>query len=294
MKWKNLGKALFFPNKALFLLILPISVYLFGYSMLNLSENNPMRIASYVLSAYTLTVSCIRIPKIICFFDRIKNENRYAQRWLSDTRLRMNITLTANTMWNGVYAILQLGLGIYHKSFWFYALFGYYFSLSVMRLTLVRHMAHHKPGEKMLGELRRYRSCGSAFLLTNLALSAMIFYMIYDNRLVRHHEITTIALATYTFASLTLAIINVVKYKKYNSPVISASKAISLAAACVSMLTLEGTMLTTFGGETMTPQAQRLFLALSGGTISIFILTMSIYMIVNANRRIKRIEKLEQ
>ena len=70
------------------------------------------------------------------------------------------------------------------------------------------------------------------------------------NRTFHHHEITTIALAAYTFTSLTFAIINTVKYRKYHSPVYSASKAISLASACVSLLTLESTMLTTFGNET--------------------------------------------
>ena len=145
----------------------------------------------------------------------------------------------------------------------------------------------------MQQELARYRTCGWVFLLTNLALSGMMFYMIYENRAVRHNEITTITMAAYTFTTLTMAIVNVIRYRKLGSPAVSAAKAISLAAACVSMLTLENTMLTTFRSETMTPEKTRLFLALSGGAVSVFIIAMAIYMIVQANRKLKSLEEAQ-
>ena len=141
----------------------------------------------------------------------------------------------------------------------------------------------------MQEELIKYRACGVVLLIMNLALALMIFFMVYWNRTFHHHEITTIALAAYTFTSLTRAIINTVKYRKYNSPVYSASKAISLASACVSMLTLESTMLTTFGDKTMSLTERRVLLGLSGGVISVCIIAMAIYMIVQANKKMRRL-----
>ena len=146
----------------------------------------------------------------------------------------------------------------------------------------------------MLEELRKYRACGIVFLVMNLALALMIFFMVYWNRTFHHHEITTIAMAAYTFTSLTLAIINTVKYRKYNSPVYSASKAISLASACVSMLTLESTMLTTFGDGTVDLAGRRLFLGLSGGAISVLIIAMAVYMIVQGTKKIKLIQSAKE
>ena len=143
-------------------------------------------------------------------------------------------------------------------------------------------------------ELIRYRACGLVFLIMNLALALMIFFMVYWNRTFNHHEITTIALAAYTFTSFTFAIINIIKYRKLGSPVYSASKAISLAAACVSMLTLESTMLTTFGKETMSLTGRRIFLGLSGGAISAFIIAMAIYMIVQGTKKIKQLNTDEE
>lgn len=290
MVWKRLGKALLFPPIAIALILLPICTVGLVYSMLILEETDPVRIGFYVLSFYTLTVWCARVPKIICLVKNFKEENRSMKRWFSDVRLRTNVTLSGHVVWNGAYAALQLGLGVYHKSAWFYSLALYYASLAVMRLFLVRYTLRHKPGEKMRDEWHRYRICGWVFLVLNMALTVMIFYMVYRNRTVRHHEITTIAMAAYTFTSLTMAILNVIKYRKYNSPAFSASKAISLASACVSMLTLEGTMLATFSGTDMTVQTKQLFLGLSGAAISILILVMALYLIVHGNKQIKCME----
>ena len=294
MDWKKLGKALLFPHIAIMMILVPIATVFLVYSMVFLGTESPAAILSYVLSAYTLTVWCFKIPYLIKFFKKIKNENKYARIWQDDTRLRVNVSLYGTLIYNTAYALLQLGMGFWHHTFWFYSLAGYYISLAVMRFFLVRHTRRHKPGEKMLDELIKYRACGIVFLMMNLALALMIFFMVYWNRTFNHHEITTIALAAYTFTSLTLAIINTVKYRKYNSPVYSASKAISLASACVSMLTLESTMLTTFGDKTMSLTERRILLGISGGVISVFIIAMAIYMIVQANKKIKLLRAVKE
>lgn len=287
MNWKKLGKALLFPHIAIMVILIPIAAVFLVYSMVFLGTESVVAIISYVLAAYTLTVWCFRIPYLIRFFKTFKDENKYAKIWRNDTRLRVNVSLYGTLIWNTAYAMLQLGMGFWHRTFWFCSLAGYYISLAVMRFFLVRHTSRHKPGEKMLEELRKYRACGIVFLVMNLALALMIFFMVYWNRTFHHHEITTIAMAAYTFTSLTLAIINTVKYRKYNSPVYSASKAISLASACVSMLTLESTMLTTFGDGTVDLAGRRLFLGLSGGAISVLIIAMAVYMIVQGTKKIK-------
>ena len=277
MDWKKIGKALLFPPIAIMLVLIPIATAFLVCSMVFLGTESMTAIISYVLSAYTLTIWCFKIPYLIQFFKTFKNENKYARIWQDDTRLRVNISLYGTLIYNTAYALLQLGMGFWHHTFWFYSLAGYYISLAVMRFFLVQHTRKHNPGEKMLDELRKYRACGIVFLLMNLALALIIFFMVYWNRTFNHHEITT---------SLTFAIINTIKYRKYNSPVYSASKAISLASACVSVLTLESTMLTTFGTETMSLTGRRIFLGISGGAISVFIIAMAIYMIVQGTKKI--------
>lgn len=294
MDWKKLGRHILFPHPAIMLVLIPVATVFLVYSLVFLGTESLASYISYVLAFYTLTVWCIKIPKLIRFFKVFKSENKYVRLWQEDARLRVNVSLYGTLMFNTAYAVLHLGLGFYHASFWYYSMAGYYISLAIMRFFLVQHTRRHKPGERMQEELIKYRNCGMIFLVMNLALSVMIFFMVYWNRTFKHHEITTIAMATYTFTSFALAIKNVIKYRKYNSPVFSAAKAISLASACVSMLTLESTMLTTFDDGTLDILGRQIMLGASGGVISVFIVAMAIYMIVQSSRKMKRLKKQKE
>ena len=287
MDWKKHGKALLFPHIAIMIILVPIATALLVSSMVFVGTESPFAIVSYVIAAYTLTVWCFRIPHLIKLFKSFKDKNKYARRLQDDARLRVNLSLYGSLAWNALYGILQLWLGFYHHTFWFYSLGAYYICLGVMRFFLLLHTRRYAPGEKMQTELVKYRACGWVFLLMNLALALIIFFMVYWGRTFKHHMITAIAMAAYTFTAFTVAIVNVVKYRKYNSPVFSASKAISLAAALVSMLTLESTMLTAFGDGTMTATEQKWMLGATGSAISVLIVAMAIYMIVAGTRKLK-------
>lgn len=283
--WKKIGKALLFPHIAIMIVLLPIATVFLVYSMVFMGTNSVIAIVSYVLAFYTLTIWCLRIPEIIRIFKTFKDENRYVRRWNEDTRLRVNVSLYGSFFWNAAYAVFQLGLGFWHRSFWFFSMAGYYICLALMRFYLSRHTRKYAPGERMLTELKKYRICGIVFLIMNMALSLMVFFMVYFDRTFHHHEITTIAMAAYTFTAFTMAIINIVKYRKYESPVYSATKAVSLAAACVSMLTLTSTMLTVFGdGNAL---KQRIMLGAVGSAVCLFVVVMAIYMIVQSSKQMK-------
>lgn len=288
MDLKKICKAILFPHIAILICLLPIATVLLVYSMVFVGSESIIAYVSYVLSAYTLTVWCIRIPSIVKSIKKFKTENKYARLWLEDVHLRVRLSLYGSLLWNVAYAILQLGLGFYHSSFWFFSLAGYYISLAFMRFFLARYARKNGAGENLRAELMRYRICGIVFLVMNLSLSLMIFFMIYWGRTFDHHEITTIAMAAYTFTSFTFAIINTVKYRKYESPVYSATKAISLAAASVSMLTLESSMLSAFGAS-MENVHKNIFLGASGGAISIFIIVMAVFMIMKSTKRLKQL-----
>ena len=290
MDFKKLGKALLFPHIAIMILLLPTATVMLVGSMVFVGTESVIAIISYIIAAYTLTVWCFRAPRLVKFFKNFRNESKYARRWREDARLRVKLSLYASLAWNTLYGIFQLWLGFYHRTFWFLSLGAYYIFLAVMRFFLAHHTARYSPRERMRSELKRYRACGIVLLFMNLALALIVFFMVYWNRTFDHHMITAIAMAAYTFTALATAIVNVVKYRKYQSPVYSASKAISLAAACVSMLTLESTMLTTFSeGEINV----RLMLGLTGGAVVALIVVMAIYMIARATKQLKKIKERE-
>ena len=290
MDWKKIGKALLFPHIAIMIILIPIATALLICSMVLVGTESPIAYVSYVLAAYTLTIWCFKIPNIIKFFKTFKEENKYAKMLQEDARLRVNLSLYGSLAWNALYGVFQLWLGYYHSTFWFYSLGAYYICLGMMRFVLLLHTRKYQPGEKMQTELKKYRACGWVFLAMNLALALIVFFMVYWNRTFVHHMITAIAMAAYTFTAFTVAVVNVVKYRKYNSPIFSASKAISFAAACVSMLTLTSTMLTAFSDGTMSAMDEKIMLGSIGFSVSGVIVAMAIYMIISGTKKIKAIK----
>lgn len=284
MKFKNFIRALVFPHTAILAVFTPISIAMMIYSAAFLESSSVVAVASYALAAYTLTIWCFRIPNVIVSIKRFKEQNRYARRWFDDHRLRVNVSLYGSLAWNTAYAAFQLWLGFYHHSFWFYSLAIYYISLAVMRFILAGYTTKHGAGYNMSSELARYRNCGWVLLIMNLALAVIIFFMVHFDRSFDHHEITTIAIATYTFISFSTAIVNIFRYRRYNSPVYSASKAVSLASASVSLLTVESTMLHTFNDGKMTAFGRKILLSISGVVVITFVALMAVYMIVKGTK----------
>ena len=287
-KLKKIGRKLLFPPIPIVVLLVLVAVTLLVYAFAFDNANEIVAYVSYFLSAYALTVLCFKAPDILRKAKSFKNENKYLRRYLSDTQLRVEISLYGSLFVNVAYALFQLGLGFYHRSIWFYALAGYYALLAVMRFVLVKET--RKPGKRLFMEHLLYRFCGVLLLVMNLALSVIVTYIVLLNRGFTHHPITTIAMAAYTFGTLAKAIVNVVKYRKYHSPVYSASKAVSLAAASVSVLTLETAMLTAFGEEN-SPAFRQMMTGATGVAVCAFVLVLAIYMIVRSTKQINQIKR---
>lgn len=159
-----------------------------------------------------------------------------------------------------------------------------------MRYLLLHHTLRFSPGDRMLKELRIQRFCGFALVLMNVALTVIVGYVTWYSKARVQNQIVTIALAAFTFTTMTIAIVNVFKYRQYNSPVWSSSKAIAFVSALVSMLTLEDTMLATFEAENGEELRQTMAL-LTGIGVALCVLTLAIFMICGANRKIKVLGK---
>lgn len=288
MNWKRIGRLILFPHPALVWTLLPAALGLMFFCSGTYESTDAISIVSYVFSFYGLMLVIFRIPAIVQAVRKFKRENKYVVLYTSDIRLRMNLSLMRSLVFNAVYATFQLGLGIWHHSVWFYSMAGYYLLLAMMRLLLVRYTGSHAAGEQQEIEWKKYRLCGVFLMMITFALSVFITYFIWNIRFFRHHEITTITMATYTFAALGLAIANAIRYKRYQSPVYSAAKAISLASAVVSVLTLENTMLTVFG-QGKDEVFRQYMLGASGVTVIFIVQGIAVHMIRKAGKNLRAI-----
>lgn len=280
--FKDVILKIFLPHPAITACLVPVSAVMLIYSFTSANPNHIAVYASYFLSAYALTLACIRIPDIINHVKNLRKSNAFLNRYASDLNYRIKISLYINTAINALYAALHLFSGITNGSLWFYSLAFYYALLAAMRFFLLKETAKRN----LFTEYLHYRLCGVILLIINLILAVLVFFIVRQNRGFEHHYIVTIAMAAYTFTAVTKSIINIAGSKRHKSPVMSAARAISLAATLISVLSLETSMISAFGdGEDLL--FRQIITAATGAAVCIIILAMAIHMIVGSTKEIK-------
>lgn len=297
-KTKKILKRIFFLPPVWTLLISIPSYGLVIYALV--CENRKQEIAylAYFLSAYALVITITGITGIAHWI-RIGIENHpfvkkvlsvpFLNRCVKEHVFRAEVSLYAGFLINLLYAGIKLFSGVFYKSVWFITLAVYYILLAVMRFSLLHHVRRReKIGDDPSAQWRRYRLCGMILLFMNWALAGIIILVIHQNRGFDYPGVLIYVMALYAFYATITAVINIVKFRKYGSPVLSAAKAINLTAALVSMLSLETAMLTQFGASDDVSFRQ-VMMAATGFGVSAIVLGMAIYMILHATKALKNI-----
>lgn len=289
-KWKHVITKILYPPVWLTIFLTVVSAVALSAVFIKGWEESPVAYVVYVLAFYTLTVLCLFLalvlPKRYKEMKQMVYDHPLGNRYMTDASFKVRLSLITSLTINLLYSAFNLVTGIYYSSLWIEAIAVYYILLSVMRFVLLRHM-DKKQGAGMIAEYRSYRVTAILMMLINLTLSGIVLNMIVKNESAEYSDIYVITSATYTFYTLTVSIIDLVKYRKYKSPVMSASKAIRFAAALVSLLSLEASMLVQFGDD---EDFRRLMLALTGAAVCVIVLSMSVYMIVHSTKEIKRLQ----
>ncbi len=291
MNWRKIGKKLFFPPVWLMAALVIICAAALSAVFLRGIEQSVPACIVYVVSFYTLSVVTVFCSMVLPKQYRTVKQKIYGHplgnRYLTDRTFRINISLSVSFLVSMLYVGINLWSWYLMKSYWFLVLAVYYVIMAVMRFLLVRYVRIQKIGTSMLGEWKRSRICAYILLLINLSLSGAVLMILYQHRGYDYPGIMIYVMALYTFYALAISIVDMVKYKKMGSPVMSTAKIVSLSAALVSMLNLETAMFAQFGAD-MAPEHQRLFIIFTGAGISITVVTLSVILIVRATKEIRR------
>ena len=113
--------------------------------------------------------------------------------------------------------------------------------------------------------------------------------MVFFDKGFQYQGILIYVIALYTFYVTITAIIDMVKFRKYKSPILSTSKIIKMASALFSMLFLETAMFAQFGADT-SAEVKRIMIMATGAGISVAVVSMAVYMIVQTTKEIKNID----
>ena len=281
-----------FPPIWLILLLTVLSAAALVTVFVKHLETHPLAYLVYVVAFYSISV--LGIACGTTFPNRVKRikesfyNTKYGNRYLTDAVFKNQVSLYATLAINVLYIGVNVVMYFLYDSMWFVILAVYYGILALMRFLLLRYKAKHEIGSNRKGELHSAILCAVILLFVNVILSGAVLMILYAGKGFFYHGILIYVVALYTFYVTVHAIVNVMKYRKYNSPVMLTAKIIALSAALVSMLSLETAMLSEFGAEMDVAQKQVL-IAATGGGVSMAVVIMSSLMIVKSVKELKRL-----
>ena len=214
---------------------------------------------------------------------RKPSHTEIGRRLRREPRFRAVCAASAGLAVNLLYALYHGALGVVNRSLWFVAMFAYYVILSAMRLSAV--LCEWRCSSPAFREIESFvaKLCGVLLILLSFLLSGVVCISLFQNVAVKRHEIVMITIATYTFYKITAAVIRAVKQRRNPDPLLAVLRTIGYAEAAGVLLTLQRSMLISFGP--MDEGDIVLMNALTGIAVCLFILLLGIFTILKSSRR---------
>ena len=152
---------------------------------------------------------------------------------------------------------------------------AYYSVLAITRFSVLQ--MKRKSSDKYDTAFFARRITGVLLVVLSFCIVGVNILSAVTDRGTAFHEITMITIATYTFLKITVAIVGMVKATRSASPVQKTLRNISLADACVSVYTMQRSMLVSFPGMEATGIA--LLNIFTGTAVWIVVLLLGINLI---------------
>ncbi len=169
--------------------------------------------------------------------------SKIGSRLLNDAHYQVMARAVLSLMFNLIFAFYNGILGVLSSSAIFLASALYYLALCIMRFAIVvrRWTGRRRTPRQTVAVI------GILLIFLSLIFSAMVFLSMKDQTAAVYGTIPMITIATFTFTKITLAAITAVKRRKDPDPFYKAANAIRYSEVAVSLLTMQQSMLVSFG-----------------------------------------------
>ena len=191
---------------------------------------------------------------------------------------------------NVTYSMYQAMIGLTRRSAWFYALSLYYILLTATRILMLYYIRNEAADGRE--ELRRYRKCGVMMLVITVFILMSGLLVNNGGSVPKEYPGHMVfVVGAFTIYTMVNSIRNLWNYRKLESPLISASKSVNLAAALVSLYAFQAAIFAQFRAQ-MNPSVITLFNVLTAGVSCIAVGYISLHIIVRATRALRGHEDL--
>lgn len=286
-----------FLNKLLFphpLIVLLCSILTAALLVLVFSADDIPETISYAVYAFSAYSLCILlaylIPNAVSCTKKMLSKIPVLNRYLNDKLFRAQTSIYISLIYNTLYSIFYAIMAFILKSYWQMALALYNFVFTIMRFMLIKRYnsaKKKKDNQRFVYEQKTYKSCGILMLLMSATMTGLIELLISEGKKASG-EILTITISAYTFYCFTIALINIIKFRKENSPILLASKNICFARALMSLFSLQISMFSQFGG--LENNMETIMNIIVGLVVCMTCVAMAVIMIVKSNKKIEHIK----
>ena len=158
----------------------------------------------------------------------------------------------------------------------------YYVMISFLRLYIIDGERRYSDDTRIRDEYKRYLKCGIVLLVIDSSLIPIIDMASALEGVIEYPGYLIYGMATYSFFTVIVCVVNAIKFKGYHRPIFSAARICSLTGALVSMLSLEIAMTARFGAAETA--FRKYMTAVTGGLIIILVMVMALMMILRSRR----------
>lgn len=266
------------------LLLAPPVVFAALITIFHTGQNNSaLAYPIYGLSAYCLSILILPLPTWIrnakASVMRRINRTAFGGRYVNDLAFRGSVSIYQGMTVNFLYVLFRIIVGIRYASVWFISMAVYYLVLAVIRLSLILNSRH----KSKIVELRCYRRTAWLLFLLNLPMGGMILLMVLTNSGYSYPGYVIYLSAMYTFYTMVISVINLVRFRRLGSPILSAAKVLNFIAALMSILGLQTAMIAQFSTEG--DGFRKMMNAITGGAIWLSVILTAVYMLYRSSKQ---------
>lgn len=254
--------------------------------LLAVAPDNPLAYAAYAWGAYGLVLLATGGPGLVRAVRGVVRGVPWGEKALTDEDFRATVGVHGGLVMNLAHVAVNVFSAVQLRSLWFAAMAGYYLLLSALRAALAHYMRSHTLGSDQTAELRCCRLCGGLLLLMNQALTFVVIYIVYEGKGFAYPGNLIYAMAAYAFYAVISAEVGIVHTRKRGSPVLVATRVVSLTAALVAILSLETALISRFGGNDG-ENFRTMMTSVTGSAVCLIVIGMAFGMLRRTTKRLK-------
>lgn len=292
------------PAKWILWLLPPVSFAALIFIFATNREDSAVAYTVFTLSAYSLTILIAALPSLTGRLKQVKEKlwshsrliqkissTAFGAQYFNDHLFRSSISIYQGMAVNFAYMLFRFATAVQYRSVWFFSMAVYYLVLCMMKAYLIfSYRCREQKG--FIYEIRCYRRTAGMLFLLNIPMGGMIILMIQTDSGFTYPGYLIYLSALYTFYMMILSIVNLIKFGKMGSHILSAAKVLSFVSALMSVLGLQTAMLSRFSFE---GEAYRKMMnTITGTAVFAAVMVTVIVMLIRSSKSKKEVEPNEK